>query len=54
VLGIVGVYNSACAEVQIPILNTAKGEPVAMVSPSNCRRLTQREPLAPRSALARM
>jgi DNA-binding SARP family transcriptional activator/ABC-type branched-subunit amino acid transport system substrate-binding protein/streptogramin lyase len=55
VLGIVGVYNSDCAQVEIPILNGAKGGPVAMVSPSNSAvGLTQRDPLAPRGALARM
>jgi DNA-binding SARP family transcriptional activator/DNA-binding beta-propeller fold protein YncE len=54
-LGVVGVYNSPCAQAEIPILNAAKGGPVAMISPSNSAvGLTHRDPLAPRGALARM
>jgi DNA-binding SARP family transcriptional activator/DNA-binding beta-propeller fold protein YncE len=54
-LGIVGVYNSPCAQAEIPILNAANGGPLAMVSPSNSAvGLTHRDPLAPRGALARM
>jgi DNA-binding SARP family transcriptional activator/ABC-type branched-subunit amino acid transport system substrate-binding protein/streptogramin lyase len=54
-LGVVGPYNSVCAEVEIPILNRAPGGPVALISPSNSMvGLTHRDPLAPRDALARM
>jgi hypothetical protein len=54
-LGIVGVYNSPCAQAEIPILNAANGGPVAMVSPSNSAvGLTHHDPLAPAGALARM
>jgi branched-chain amino acid transport system substrate-binding protein len=54
-LGVVGPYNSPCAAVEIPILNRAPGGPVALVSPTNSMvGLTQRDPLAPRGALARM
>jgi DNA-binding SARP family transcriptional activator/ABC-type branched-subunit amino acid transport system substrate-binding protein/streptogramin lyase len=54
-LGIVGPWNSGCAQVEIPILNAAKGGPVAMVSPSNSAvGLTHRDPLAPRGALSRI
>ncbi len=35
VLGVVGTYNSGCAEVMIPILGKAPGGGVAMVSPGN-------------------
>lgn len=35
VLGIVGTYNSGCAQAMIPILNEADGGGVAMVSPGN-------------------
>lgn len=35
VLGVVGTYNSGCAEVMIPILGQAPGGGVAMVSPGN-------------------
>jgi branched-chain amino acid transport system substrate-binding protein len=53
-LGIVGPWHSGCAQVEIPILNAAKGGPVAIVSPSNSAvGLTHRDPLAPRGALAR-
>jgi branched-chain amino acid transport system substrate-binding protein len=48
VLGVVGTYNSGCAEVEIPILGNAPGGGVAMVSPGNtliC--LTQSSPSCP-------
>ncbi|HEU5106492.1 MAG TPA: branched-chain amino acid ABC transporter substrate-binding protein [Solirubrobacterales bacterium] len=35
VLGVIGTYNSGCAEVMIPILSQAPGGGVAMVSPGN-------------------
>jgi branched-chain amino acid transport system substrate-binding protein len=35
VLGVVGTYNSGCAELMIPILGKAPGGGVAMVSPGN-------------------
>jgi DNA-binding SARP family transcriptional activator/ABC-type branched-subunit amino acid transport system substrate-binding protein/streptogramin lyase len=35
VLGVVGPYNSGCADVQIPIANQAPGGALAMISPSN-------------------
>jgi branched-chain amino acid transport system substrate-binding protein len=35
VLGVIGTYNSGCAEVEIPILGRAPGGGVAMVSPGN-------------------
>lgn len=35
VLGVVGTYNSGCAEEMIPILNQAPDGPLAMVSPGN-------------------
>ena len=34
-VGVIGPYHSACAALALPILNTAPGGPVAMVSPSN-------------------
>jgi len=35
VLGVIGTYNSGCAEVMIPILSQAPGGGLAMVSPGN-------------------
>jgi branched-chain amino acid transport system substrate-binding protein len=35
VLGVIGTFNSGCAEIIIPVLNRASGGPVAMVSPAN-------------------
>ncbi|HMU25949.1 MAG TPA: branched-chain amino acid ABC transporter substrate-binding protein [Solirubrobacterales bacterium] len=35
VIGVVGTYNSGCAQAMIPILNQADGGSVAMVSPGN-------------------
>jgi branched-chain amino acid transport system substrate-binding protein len=35
VVGVIGTFNSGCAEIVIPILNRAPGGPVAMVSPAN-------------------
>ncbi len=50
VLGVIGTYNSGCAEAMIPILGKAPGGGVAMVSPGNtliC--LTQSSPSCPKS-----
>ena len=33
-VAVIGTYNSACAEIEIPILNSAPG-PLAMISPAN-------------------
>ena len=49
VLGVIGTYNSGCAEAEIPILSRAPGGGVAMVSPGNtliC--LTQSSPSCPK------
>jgi branched-chain amino acid transport system substrate-binding protein len=49
VLGVIGTYNSGCAEVMIPILGRAPGGGLAMVSPGNtliC--LTQPSPSCPK------
>src|SRR5262245_21925152 len=35
VLGVVGTYNSGCAEAMIPLLGRARGGGVAMISPGN-------------------
>jgi branched-chain amino acid transport system substrate-binding protein len=35
VLGVIGTFNSGCAEIIIPVLNRASNGPVAMVSPAN-------------------
>src|SRR5207248_3758117 len=35
VVGVIGTFNSGCAEIVIPVLNRAPGGPVAMVSPAN-------------------
>ena len=35
VIGVLGTFNSGCAELEIPVLNQAPGGPVAMVSPAN-------------------
>jgi branched-chain amino acid transport system substrate-binding protein len=35
VIGVLGTFNSGCAEIIVPILNRAPGGPVAMVSPAN-------------------
>ena len=45
VLGVIGTYNSGCAEVMIPILGQAPGGGVAMLSPGNTMIcLTQSSP----------
>ena len=35
VIGVIGTYNSGCAQIEIPILNKAPGGGVPMVSPGN-------------------
>jgi len=35
VIGVIGTFNSGCAEIIIPILNRAAGGPVGMASPAN-------------------
>jgi branched-chain amino acid transport system substrate-binding protein len=35
VIGVIGTYNSGCAQIEIPILNRATGGGVPMVSPGN-------------------
>src|SRR4051794_1570735 len=35
VAGVIGTFNSGCAEVELPILNQAQGGAIAMVSPAN-------------------
>jgi branched-chain amino acid transport system substrate-binding protein len=35
VVGVIGTFNSGCAEIIIPVLNRAPGGPVGMISPAN-------------------
>ena len=35
VIGVIGTFNSGCAEIIIPVLNRAPDGPVAMISPAN-------------------
>jgi branched-chain amino acid transport system substrate-binding protein len=35
VVGVIGTFNSGCAEIIIPVLNRASNGPVAMISPAN-------------------
>jgi branched-chain amino acid transport system substrate-binding protein len=35
VIGVIGTFNSGCAQIVIPVLNQAPNGPVAMVSPAN-------------------
>jgi branched-chain amino acid transport system substrate-binding protein len=35
VLGVLGTFNSGCAEIIVPILNRASNGPIAMISPAN-------------------
>jgi branched-chain amino acid transport system substrate-binding protein len=35
VTGVIGTFNSGCAEIEIPILNRAPNGPVGMISPAN-------------------
>ena len=53
VIGVVGSFNSGCAESQIPFLNQAPDGPLAMVSPTNSYAgLTRHDPFSPKGALA--
>jgi ABC-type branched-subunit amino acid transport system substrate-binding protein len=55
VIGVIGTYNSGCAEFEIPFLNQAPDGPLAMVSPTNSYRgLTRRDPFRARSSLERL
>jgi branched-chain amino acid transport system substrate-binding protein len=45
VIGVVGPFTSTCAMAEIPILNRARGGPVAIVSPSNTYVGLTRPPL---------
>jgi branched-chain amino acid transport system substrate-binding protein len=52
VIGVIGTYNSACAEVEIPISNRAPDGPLAMLSGWNTFSfLTRRAPSAPSNVL---
>ena len=35
VVGVIGTFNSGCAEIEIPVLNRASNGPVALISPAN-------------------
>ena len=35
VVGVIGTFNSGCAEIIVPVLNRAANGPIAMVSPAN-------------------
>ncbi len=35
VIGVIGTFNSGCAEIEIPVLNRAPNGPVGMISPAN-------------------
>jgi len=35
VVGVIGTFNSGCAEIIVPVLNRASNGPIAMVSPAN-------------------
>jgi branched-chain amino acid transport system substrate-binding protein len=35
VVGVIGTFNSGCAEIEIPVLNRASNGPVAIISPAN-------------------
>jgi branched-chain amino acid transport system substrate-binding protein len=49
ILGVIGTYNSGCAEAMVPILGRAPGGGVAMVSPGNTSIcLTQSSPSCPK------
>lgn len=47
VIGVIGTFNSGCAQSEIPFLNQAPDGPLAMVSPTNSYiGLTRRDPFA--------
>jgi branched-chain amino acid transport system substrate-binding protein len=35
VVGVIGTFNSGCAEIEIPVLNRASSGPLALISPAN-------------------
>jgi branched-chain amino acid transport system substrate-binding protein len=35
IIGVIGTFNSGCAEIEIPVLNRAPNGPIAMISPAN-------------------
>jgi ABC-type branched-subunit amino acid transport system substrate-binding protein/streptogramin lyase len=52
VIGVVGTFNSGCAQSEIPFLNQAPDGPLAMVSPTNSYiGLTRRDPFAEKGEL---
>ena len=52
VIGVVGTFNSGCAQSEIPFLNQAPDGPLAMVSPTNSYAgLTRRDPFAEKGEL---
>jgi YVTN family beta-propeller protein len=52
VIGVIGTYNSGCAQSEIPFLNQAPDGPLAMISPANSYvGLTRHDPFAPKGAL---
>jgi YVTN family beta-propeller protein len=52
VIGVIGTYNSGCAQSEIPFLNQAPDGPLAMISPANSYvGLTRPDPFAPKGAL---
>ena len=52
VVGVIGPYNSDCAVEEIPVANTARAGPLAMISPtSSLAGLTRPGPFAPKAAL---
>ena len=52
VIGVIGTYNSGCAQSEIPFLNQAPDGPLAMVSPANSYvGLTRRDPFAEKGEL---
>jgi ABC-type branched-subunit amino acid transport system substrate-binding protein/streptogramin lyase len=52
VIGVIGTFNSGCAQSEIPFLNQAPDGPLAMVSPVNSYiGLTRRDPFADKGEL---
>jgi ABC-type branched-subunit amino acid transport system substrate-binding protein len=52
VIGVIGTFNSGCAQSEIPFLNEAPDGPLAMVSPVNSYLgLTRRDPFAEKGEL---
>ena len=46
VIGVIGPYNSGCAELQIPIVSRTAAGPLAMISPANTSSKLTRGPFA--------